>query len=453
MALELRPYQLEDIAFLSKRYSGACFNQQRTGKTPTALFVMQQKNCNKVLIVCPASIIPQWAEEITKWIQQPVIMCLGTAQKKAKLIQNWKTGYLIISYDSLKSTINTTGFVSEIKKAKPEAVILDEAHKIKSKKSATAKAVFRLSSIPHKLALTATPAPNHQPEIWSILHFLFPQTFKGYWKLIEDFFEIQTETKYKKEYTIIGTFKTPELELTFQKLLAQFATRRTRKEVMPWLPEKDYMRVNLTPTPAQAKYLSDLNNYFEIENSNIVTQGALDRLTAYRQICTCPEALNLSGTSAKLLWLKTYLTDYPERHYIIFTKFSSAFPFISKYIPLPCMQIEGKVSIKKRDEIKKAFQAGEISVLLAQIDTCNVGLTLDRADTTIFLDEFPPASDIQQAEDRFVATTIEKSKKEHLIVELVLQNTYDEELYNLVAANASEIDVINNFNKYIGAKT
>ena len=39
------------------------------------------------------------------------------------------------------------------------------------------------------------------------------------------------------------------------------------------------------------------------------------------------------------------------------------------------------------------------------------GLTLDEADVEIFIDVFPPAADIQQAEDRFVATTEAKKNK------------------------------------------
>lgn len=452
MTTTLRPYQIEDIIFLSKKYSGACFNQQRTGKTPTALLTMQRKKCKKVLIVCPASIIPQWCTEITKWLQQTSIMCLGTRAQRIRLIQNWSSGFLIVSYDALKETKKSEGLISYILKQKPDGVILDEAHRIKSKKAANTKACFKLSKITHKLALTATPAPNYQYEVWGILRFLFPQQFKAYWAFIERFFEIKQ--KYAGRHTVreIGSFKSTKTQLEFQKILAQFATQRTRKEIMPWLPDKEYMRVNLTPTLLQQKYLQNLTDHFEIPNSKVITHGPLDRLMAYRQVCTCPAMLELKGESAKLIWLRQFLTDYPKRRCIIFTEFSSAFPFISKYIPSPYVIIDGKVPIKKRDEIKMAFQTGEVSILLAQIETCKEGLTLDGADTIVFLDKFPPVSDIQQAEDRFVATTVEKSKKEHLIVELVLQNTYDEELYNLLAVNAAEVDVINNFNKYLGAK-
>jgi hypothetical protein len=76
-------------------------------------------------------------------------------------------------------------------------------------------------------------------------------------------------------------------------------------------------------------------------------------------------------------------------------------------------------------------------------------LTLDRAEDIIFIDQFPPAADIQQAEDRFIATTEERSHKGHTIFRLMLEGTYDMQLYKLVESNAASIDVINDYIKYI----
>ena len=43
---KLRPYQEIDVEFLSQLPCAACFNQQRTGKTPTALNVIKKKKSN-----------------------------------------------------------------------------------------------------------------------------------------------------------------------------------------------------------------------------------------------------------------------------------------------------------------------------------------------------------------------------------------------------------------------
>ena len=111
--------------------------------------------------------------------------------------------------------------------------------------------------------------------------------------------------------------------------------------------------------------------------------------------------------------------------------------------------ISGNVSPKLRKEYVDDFQAGKFNVLILQIDAGKEGLTLDRAEDIIFIDQYPPAADIQQAEDRFIATTEDKANKGHTIIRLILDDTYDASLYDLVAARASSIDVINDYIKYL----
>lgn len=445
--LKLRPYQEEDVKFLSKLYSGACFNEQRTGKTPTALRTMARKGCSKILIICPPSCVLPWAAEYSRWLERPCIACIGTREKQYKLIKEWTHG-LVVSYNAMQASKRTNGLVDLLLKQKPDAIIIDEAHKIKNPKACVTKSVFKLSKIQHKLALTATPAPNKPYEIWSILHFLFPAAFRSYWNFLEEFFNIETNYTAGHTFKEIGSFK-PGATKKLQQILASFTVQRKRKDVFSWLTTKDYMPIFLTPTEEQKSYLNSLTQYYEVDN--VICQGTLDRLTRYRQICTAPEILNLKGPSAKLLWLKDYLNDYPERKVIIFTKFKQAIPFIQNCVPNKhkAAVITGDLNLNKREDIRSKFQSGDYTILIAQIDTCKEGLTLDNAETIVFVDKYPPISDILQAEDRFIATTKEKSNKAHTIIELILKNTYDEELYKLIAKNASEVDVVNNFKKYL----
>ncbi len=67
----------------------------------------------------------------------------------------------------------------------------------------------------------------------------------------------------------------------------------------------------------------------------------------------------------------------------------------------------------------------------------------------IFLDQSPPAADIQQAQDRFVATTQDKAQIPKEVIYLMMADTYDETLYDLVKERAISIDYINSFQKYI----
>ena len=111
--------------------------------------------------------------------------------------------------------------------------------------------------------------------------------------------------------------------------------------------------------------------------------------------------------------------------------------------------IVGETPPKQRALFIKAFQTGIINLLIIQIDAGKEALTLDRAEAIIFTDKFPPVGDIEQAEDRFVATTEDKANKAHVIYELIMKGTYDEQIYELLEARASAVDAINNFKKYM----
>jgi hypothetical protein len=112
----------------------------------------------------------------------------------------------------------------------------------------------------------------------------------------------------------------------------------------------------------------------------------------------------------------------------------------------------GATSIEHRNQLKNNFQSGKIKLLLINIDVGKEALTLDTATTMIFTDKYPPVVDIQQAEDRFVATTEDKKDKPHRIYELVIKDTYDEMLYALLDRNATMVDVLNDYNKYLKQK-
>lgn len=447
--MELRNYQAIDAMFLSQTASSGCFNEQRTGKTPTALAVIKLRKVKKVLILCPSSAIYVWTDAYATWLKEPCIALVGTPQKRKELLKQWTHG-LVVSYDTFKKTKSNKGMIEDILKQKPEMVITDEAHRFKTPKSAVAQAVFKTINTPYRLALTGTPAPGKAHEIYSILHWLFPKHFPSFWKFIDEYFN--KETKYGKgsrAYVEIQGFKKGK-QTQLQNFLLHYCTQRKRIEVMPWLSPKDYVDIKLPCTPAQTKYLEHLHNFFEIEH--VVTHGVLDRLIRYRQICLDPKLLDLKGSSPKTDWVLSYLTDYPEKSVIIFSKFTAYINNLEKILQekeIPVRTIVGATPLQQRKENVALFQAGKIPVLLLNIDAGKEALTLDKADAAIFTDKYPPIGAIEQAEDRIVATTEGRSHKETTIYNLIMKDTYDENVYELLKQRKSETDLINDFKQYI----
>lgn len=448
----LRPYQQEDVDFLKHLNCLGCFNEQRTGKTPTALETLKAKGLQdaKILVITTASAIYQWKDEYEKWMQRECLVCDGTPTHKHNAIEKWNKG-LVISLGSLKTTSTNDGCLALILSAKPDAVILDEAHQIRNPKTYAAKSCFKLTKIPIRLALTGTPAYGEAKDIYSILRFLFPDRFNSPWKFYEEY--LIPEKFYifaggrRQQITQYKSF-IPQKERELKRFLSKYCTQRKRKDVMQWLPNKDKQTIRLPLTTKQQKYLKELSETYETEN--IITQGVLDRLVRYRQICLDPKLLDLPSTSPKTDWIINFIEENPDTPIIIFSNFTTylknLFDILAEKHIKEAMII-GEVAPNKRSQFTNDFQSGKFNVFLINTMSGKEGLTLDRAEAIIFTDLYPPIGAIEQAEDRFVATSESKKDKPHTIYNLVMQDSFDEDILKLLQERKTETEVINNFRK------
>ena len=459
---KLRPYQKEDVLKLSQLKCSACLNEQRTGKTQTALAIAKVQKHKKILIVCPGVALYNWKEQFETWVGRPCIVLDGTPKQREQKLQQWTDG-LCITFDTLKlitridKTTNKAkkmGELTNILKHQIDMVIVDEFHRARNRKTLVTKALFKLiTKVPCRLALTGTPAYAKNEDIWTLLHFLYPNHFPSYYDFINEYFEISMKWTPNGNAQVIGNMF-PHKQTKLQTFLLKIATQRKQHDpdVMPWLPQKPTpIPVRLPPSESQTKYLDTLMKYFEA--GHVICKLPIDRLIRYRQICQDPHLLDLKGTSAKTEWLEHYYTDYPETPTIIFSGFTSYLELLAKNCPKKCALITGETSAKNRKEIENNFQNGKINYIFINIKAGKESLTLDRAEVMIFLDKFPPSGDIAQASERFTATQESRKNINKKIYELMLKDTYDEQLYEAVRNNLDATDVLNNFEQYLNPQT
>ena len=132
---------------------------------------------DRVLIVCPLSIMGVWESELSKFanFSYTATLLQGTMQKKkellAKLPQS-KLQIVICNYESMWR------LEPELMKYRAGLIIADEGHKLKDGTSRQSKAMHRLADkADYRLLLTGTAITNKELDIFSEYRFAAPQVF------------------------------------------------------------------------------------------------------------------------------------------------------------------------------------------------------------------------------------------------------------------------------------
>lgn len=446
----LRPYQIQDVRFLSMIPHAAIFNEQRTGKTPTLLSVLRRRGLQKNLIVVPAGLKLNWEKECVKWLPGiKTFVIRGPKKQRERAYQNiseLESFVMIISYDTLKAKDEMNKILATIGD-QFDSMTIDEAHNMRNRKSARTIALQEMGKHAlHRYALTGTPSVRDGHDVFSILQFLYPQKFTSYWAFVERYFEMV------KNFFSGG--KAPGKLLRgeeLQNMLAMLGTNRKRKEVMEWLPDKTYTTIPIELGPRQRKAYNMVRETFEIESLSgkllVDAPSVLAQMTRLRQICLAPSMLDINVPSAKEDFLIEWLQDNKEP-VIIFSQFTSYLKELAaklKQSPTyeKVVMIHGELSAAEKQESVDAFQSGKARILLGNIKAAGVGFTLDKATTTIFLDkEFNPV-DNAQAEDRMVPVSKERIHKMD-VISLVAEDTYDERINELLESKINITSIVNN---------
>ncbi|NMO95339.1 SNF2-related protein [Paenibacillus lemnae] len=116
---------------------------------------------SKVLILVPASLVLQWVRELNSKFGIPAI-----AQKK---VYSWGNDIVVASMDTAKRDPHQEILLNE----EYDMLIIDEAHKLKNKKTTNYQFIQKLRK-KYCLLLTATPVQNDLSELFNLITLLKP---------------------------------------------------------------------------------------------------------------------------------------------------------------------------------------------------------------------------------------------------------------------------------------
>ena len=379
--VELYPYQSEGVGYLWRNPGALLFDEMGLGKTVQALMSIEADA--PALVVCPAFLKLNWQKECAKWRPDltPVVLDEFRFPEPGEL--------LIINYARLPETAALKGV------GKPwhrTVMICDEAHYLKNGKANRTRRARVVSNRLRKVngliwLLTGTPLLNKPQELWSMLVLL--QLHKSAYGSYGDFAKLFGGEKDSFGYV----FDPDKVTEKAANILKGLALRREREQVLPDLPTKTYQDF-LVPTPDDRAMMETLDS-IDLELVEMALAGDKAQLQDVAFLSAGRQAL--AEFKAKEL---PPLLDTHEANgnpVVVFSAHKKPVKLIGSR--KGWAHIDGDVSMKKRQEVVDAFQAGKLAGLAATVQTMS-GWTLTRAHHAIFVDRTYIPGENLQAEDR-----------------------------------------------------
>ena len=165
-----------------------------------------------------------------KWLDVPeteINIIEGTPKKRLSLVMDLKK-YNIINYELLRN--HTSELMKIFRSTKWDAIVCDEAHRIKNRKAKQTIGI-KLLKTSYKFALTGTPIQNKPDDLWSILNWLNPfYSGESYWQFVNKFCEIE-ETYFGNQ--IIGLTRDTDSQQILQNILNEIMIRTVNDDSLP----------------------------------------------------------------------------------------------------------------------------------------------------------------------------------------------------------------------------
>jgi len=412
---ELRPYQLTGFAWmanLTRRGFGVCLaDDMGLGKTIQAIALMlhdrNQAGRQPSLVVCPTSLVGNWAREVSRFAPSLTVHVHHGNQRS-------EGDAFVSESEAADVVISTYGLVRrdlrDLRRVRWRHIIVDEAQNIKNPATKQSQAVRRLEG-DYRSALTGTPIENRLTELWSIMSFLNP----GYLGSLEGF---------RHRFALpIERYQDEEASENLRKLVRPFVMRRvkTDPDIIADLPEKFEYKVYCNLTREQATLyeavvqdaMSTLHSRDE-DVSGIRRRGiVLSMLTRLKQICDHPalfmgDGSSLSTRSGKLNRLVEMLEEVLAigDRALVFTQFAQMGHLLRRHLQEvfsdEVLFLHGGTPQRQRDVLLQRFQEDPRAphVFVLSLKAGGTGLNLMRANHVFHFDRWWNPAVENQATDR-----------------------------------------------------
>jgi len=392
----LRPYQKRGVEWMHHLCTVDCHgllaDEMGLGKTLQVLSLLAARPLDgrPSLIVCPASVVPVWREEMNKFFPGMAVDVLKTGND---FTTRTDPVIWLCSYTQLRkhrALLDQLDF---------GYAVLDEGQFIKNPDAKVTQTCFAIRAR-HRMVLTGTPLENRQLDLWSIFRFLLPG-------LLGSRASFEGALSADREGTLAR----------LRAQLAPFILRRTKREVAQELPPKVEMDLICPLTDVQrAEYARICTEGLERLGDDVGSAmreksfGFLALLTRLRQTCCDPDMLP---------WLKAPLTDSGKinllieklaeivgsgHKVVIFSQFVMLLDrvraaLVLHFPDLPRYELTG-MTLDRLKPVQGFQGAPGAAAMLVSLKAAGTGITLHAADYVFLLDPWWNPAVEAQAVDR-----------------------------------------------------
>ncbi len=418
---------------LSRGGGAALLMEMGTGKTLTSIGIVGQlwkeRRIARLLIVAPLSILGVWRDEFDKFAGYDYCLSVleGTAARKADTIRHMagkSLQVLVINYES------AWRMEKELAEWRPDMIVCDEGHKIKTHNIAASKAMHRLAAkAKYRLLLTGTVITNKPIDVFSQYKFCDPAIYgNSFYQFRNRYFDMVGFGGY-----------TPvmkrSMEGEFTERLHSIAFRATKAECLD-LPEFTdiVQRIDLEPQAMRIYRQLVRDSYAELAEGSVTVTNVLSQLLRLSQLTGGDVGHDDAGGVTQVSTAKLdALADLVDgavadgRKIVVIARFVPEIHAIGKMLEkkkIRYAQISGE--IRDRDEQIAAFQNDpDVPVFIGQIATAGLGITLTAASLMVFYSLDYSMSNYEQTRARIHRVG---QKNECTYIHLVARGTVDEKV-------------------------
>lgn len=459
---QLRDYQAYDLLQFLVKYEefdhkGLILSDPRTGKSRVALAACGELcvGGDVALIVCPKSAQIGWMSEIKNLSNSreeffPKQITKISDLKNLELYDDY-INVRIISYDLFKRL--TIPQIRQLtSKSKHIILIGDEIHRLRNFKTDQSKAIFAFKDFCAKdkvklgiIGITGTISVKDSTDVFGTLSLINDSKiqFRPYYEsfnCFKEYFYYCEDTSFGK----VAKALRREHELNYIIQTCSVQTKQKDLEFFKYY-SKRYVKIDLQMDDLQKEIYDSVYETMEYDE-DIDCQNKLVQLVRLQQICIDPSVLvaTYDRLSPKLKWIVGFAKKNSFK-FIVACKKAQILKHLMLVLDkfgINYASLLGSYTFNERkDQLSKFETDNSCKIMVLQFDTGKESLTLPMAQATIFLDRDFAQGFNEQAEARM--TPVDGKACAKYIIDLVMQGTKEEEIYNTLVIKKKSIDAMN----------